>query len=147
MGILATSAALMALSFVALPVLGNPQGAAAMASQESVPDTTKSVEVNREYRDQYIDLGAVLATGELNGMEIVGVDVFGRRASARTLLTLWINDRVQNSEWMSEEAVTELTPHQGWIVGNNATSLQIYVSGSMGYVERVEIHFRGTPSR
>ena len=141
MKLLAKFAGIVCLSSFALPVLGNQEfNVPASTAPENV--VTYTIAVKGEFRDRSISLNDLLNRTEYRGYEVAGVDVVGRRASARTLLTLWINERVQNSEWMAEGSVTQLVPHKGWVLGENLSGIQVNISGSTGYVENVDIHLR-----
>lgn len=100
-----------------------------------------TIELQREYQNQSISLDSVLKLAQLKNLEIDKIEIFGRPYLSKTALTLWINNSVQQTEWMSKEGSTSLLAHKGWILGANIHSLQIYVT-SMAFIEKIKIYFQ-----
>lgn len=97
-----------------------------------------TIEVHREFQNQAIYLNTLLSSLINDGQEIVGVEVEGRPYTSKTALTLWINNKVQNTEWMDKEESTPLKAKKGWIIGKNVHSLQIYIS-SLAFIDNVKV--------
>ncbi len=100
-----------------------------------------TVQVHREFQSQLIDLNSLVNDSTYKNYEVEGVEVVGRPYTSKTKLTLWINSKVENTEWMSKEDFTPLHAKSGKIIGKNIHALQIYIS-SMAFVDEVRVLLR-----